>query len=188
MEVIPVDEEIALRWPTMHDAEGLFALIETNRDYLGRWLPWVEGTRSVEDERRWVESCLRLKAEGNGTPPLIIYREQVVGTISTAGSMDTLNKTCEVGYWVAEIYQGRGIVTRACRALVEYLFGSLDVNRVVIRVQPENRRSIAIPQRLGFTYEGIQRQASYVGGQFHNLAVYAMLAQEWAELGDKARE
>ncbi|MBI2872519.1 MAG: GNAT family N-acetyltransferase [Chloroflexi bacterium] len=186
VEVIPVDEEIELCWPAMDDAEGLFALIDANRDYLGRWLPWVDVIRRSEDERQWVERCLMHKVEGSGTPPLIIYRGQVVGTIGTEGRIDPLNRACEVGYWVAEAYQGRGIVTRACRALVEHLIGSLGLNRVVVRAQPDNWRSVAIPQRLGFTYEGIQRQAAYVGGQFHDLAIYAMLAQEWAALHNAA--
>jgi len=43
-------------------------------------------------------------------------------------------------------------------------------------------RSIAIPQRLGFVYEGIQRQAQLLNGQFHDFAVYSMLASEWAAL------
>ena len=53
VETIKVDEEILLRWPFMADAEELFKLIDTNREHLGRWLPWVDTTRSVEDIGHW---------------------------------------------------------------------------------------------------------------------------------------
>lgn len=53
------------------------------------------------------------------------------------------------------------------------------MNRAQIRAMPENSRSIAIPARLGFTYEGIQRQAELLRGKFYDFAVYSMLASEW---------
>ncbi len=52
VETIKVDEEILLRWPSMADAEELFKLIDTNREHLGRWLPWVDAIQSLDDEKR----------------------------------------------------------------------------------------------------------------------------------------
>jgi ribosomal-protein-serine acetyltransferase len=135
--------------------------------------------RSVEDERRWVEGCMKAQAEGTHTPPLIVYQGALVGCI-VAERIDLLRKSCEIGYWLAQDLQGRGIVTRACRGLLTFVFDSLGMNHVQIRVVPENTRSLAIPKRLGFVYEGTQRQAQFLNGQFHDFAVYSMLASEWA--------
>ena len=74
--------------------------------------------------------------------------------------------------------QGRGIVTRTCRALLYYAFGELELNRMQIRIATGNRRSLAIPERLEFVFEGVQRQAELVNGEYYDLAVYSMLASE----------
>ena len=55
MTTIRVDDEIVLRRPSLSDAEEVFALLDSNREDLGRWLPWVYAMRTVEDERRWIE-------------------------------------------------------------------------------------------------------------------------------------
>lgn len=179
MVEIRVDDDILLRWPTMADAEDIFALIDSNREHLGRWVPWVYAIRTVDDERQWVQGRMKAQEEHSGTPPLIIYQDSIVGSVGT-DSIDALRKSCEIGYFLAESLQGRGIVTRACSDLLTYIFDTLRMNRVQIRAMPHNKRSIAIPERLGFVYEGVQRQAQLLNGQFHDFAVYSMLASEWA--------
>ena len=180
---IRVDDDILLRWPTMADVEDIFVLIDSNRDHLRRWLEWVEAVRSVEDERRWVEACEKAQSDGTGTPPLLVYRGVIAGSVG-AESFDLLRRSCEVGYFISEHLQGRGIVTRACRSILSTVFDTMGMNRVQIRVMPQNTRSLAIPQRLGFVYEGVQRQAQLLHGQFHDFAVYSLLASEWADRKD----
>jgi ribosomal-protein-serine acetyltransferase len=63
--------------------------------------------------------------------------------------------------------------------LVEHAFGELDLNRVVISCATENKKSCAIPERLGFRQEGIQRQAEWLYDRFVDHAVYATLASAW---------
>ena len=70
-------------------------------------------------------------------------------------------------------------MTRAVSALVDHAFSSLGLNRVEIRAAPENRRSRAIADRLGFQLEGTLRQAQRIGDQYLDNAVYSMLAEEW---------
>ena len=177
-DVIFVDNETTLRWPAPADAEVLFALVDSNRDYLGRWVPWVEHVHSAGDELRWIEECLKGRSEGTRTPTLVIHSGEIVGSVGV-DYIDILRKSSEIGYFIAESHQGRGIVTRACRALLTHLFDYLGMNRAQIRAVPDNLCSIAIPERLGFTYEGIQRQAQPLRGRFYDLAIYSILASEW---------
>ena len=173
-----IDSETILRWPDPGDAEALFALVDSNRDYLSEWLPWVEHVQSVDDELRWIEECLNGRSKGTRTPSLLVHNGEIVGSIGV-DHIDLLRKSCEIGYFIAESYQGRGIVTRACQAVITHLFRNFGMNRAQIRAMPKNSRSIAIPARLGFTYEGIQRQAELLRGKFYDFAVYSMLASEW---------
>ena len=185
MTEIRVDDDILLRWPTMADAEDIFALVDSNREHLGRWLPWVETMRSVEDEHRWIETCERVQEEGTGTPPVLVYQGVIAGCVG-AERIDSLSKSCEIGYFLSERLQGRGIVTRACRKILSVVFDTLGMNRVQILVIPHNTRSIAIPRRFGFVYEGVQRQAQLLHGQFYDFAVFSLLASEWANQKDSA--
>ncbi len=176
-DILRVDNEIVLRWPSAADADELFGLLAANRAHLGRWLPWVESA-TVESERRWIEGRLAAKAQGQASPPLIMYQGALVGCAAIE-RVELVNKLGEIGYWLAEDFQGRGIVTCACRAVLDYAFCSLGMNRVEIRAALGNQKSRAIPERLGFAFEGAHRQALLLHGQFHDMAVYSILASEW---------
>ena len=141
MKTIRVDDDILLRWPSLADAKELVALIDSNREYLGLWLPQFDAIRTVEDERVWIEGRLAAEEKGEGTPPLIVYRGAIVGTVGTV-LVDSLNRSCEIGYWLTEEMQGRGIVTRACRAVLDYAFGELQLNRVQIRAATQNKKTV----------------------------------------------
>ena len=176
MTTIQVDDEILLRPPRLTDAKDLFALVDSNRDYLRRWLPWVDTIRSAKDYRPWIDG----RAGGNEYRLLIVYKRAVVGATGVS-NLDSPNKAGEIGYWLAENMQGRGIVTRTCRALLDYAFDELEINRMQIRVATGNKKSLAIPERLGLQFEGVQRQAELVNGEYYDLALYSMLASEWRE-------
>ncbi len=72
-------------------------------------------------------------------------------------------------------HQGKGIVTACCRAVAAHAFSELKLHRVVIRCAVENHRSRAIPERLGFSFEGIARQSEWLYDHFEDVAVYALL-------------
>ena len=123
------------------------------------------------------------KAGGKETLPLILYHGVIVGAVGTETNLDSMNRAREIGYWLAVDYQGRGIVMRACSALINHLFGPLGMNRVQLRTSPGNERSVAIAQRLGFVFEEESRQSWLVNGQFLDMALYSMLASEWRSRG-----
>jgi len=177
---IHVDDEITLRWPVMADADEMFALIEANRTYLARWLPWAPD-HTLEKERQWVEGRIQAKVDGTGSPPLLIYQGSLVG-LTGVNCKDLLNRSGSLGYYLAEAFQGRGIITRACRGALPYAFDTLGMNRVQISANLANTRSLAIPRRLGFVHEGTIREVEFLNGRFQDSASYSMLASEWAKL------
>jgi len=92
---------------------------------------------------------------------------------------DRENRRTEIGYWLGESFQGKGLITRACKVLIENAFTNLNINRIEIRCCTGNVKSRKIPENLGFKLEGIARQAEWLHDHFEDLAVYAMLADEW---------
>jgi ribosomal-protein-serine acetyltransferase len=101
-----------------------------------------------------------------------------VGVIGHHG-IDRRIRATELGHWLAANAQGRGVMTRSCRALVKHAFEELGLNRVVIRCATENLRSRAIPLRLGFRHEGVLRDAEWLYDHYVDDDVFAMLARDW---------
>jgi ribosomal-protein-serine acetyltransferase len=99
----------------------------------------------------------------------------VIGT----HKLDLLNRSGEVGYWLGKSFQGKGIMTAACRAVVTHLLNNLDLNRVTIHCAKANDKSSAIPRRLGFAEEGLAREAHLLHGIFHDSRRFAMLKRDW---------
>ena len=114
------------------------------------------------------------------------WTSQLVGVIGFV-SFDRKNRRTEIGYWLAAEVQGRGIMTRACRAIVAYAFHELTFNRVEIRCATGNARSASITGRLGFRLEGTLRDAEWLHDHFVDHYVYAMLASEWQRLDGRDR-
>jgi ribosomal-protein-serine acetyltransferase len=83
-----------------------------------------------------------------------------------------------MGYWLTPDAQGRGLMTAATRALVLHALGPMTLHRIEIRAAPDNRRSRAIPERLGFTHEGTVRQCEWLYDRFVDHAVYGLLATD----------
>ena len=164
-----------LRRYRMEDLDGLWSAVEEERDRIGPWMPWVEHTVSKDDERPWLE---RVTSDRDSTGGLSIWVEgEFAG--GTGLIADEFGISAEIGYWIRSRFEGRGLVTRACEALITYGFEGLGVHRVVIRAGTENARSRAIPERLGFTFEGVAREEGRGTGGFYDLAVYSILDREW---------
>jgi ribosomal-protein-serine acetyltransferase len=177
----PIDHEIELRLLGMENLDELFHLIDSNRLYLSEWLSWVDKHSKVENLIEFITKSRQQFAANTGFQAGIRYQNQLCGIISFH-NFNWENHITSMGYWLAENYQGRGIMTRTCKALISYAFEEMKLNRVEIRCAEMNHRSRAIPERLGFTREGMIREAEWLYDHFVNHIVYSVLAAEWPEL------
>lgn len=178
MFCLTVDENVKLCLPEERQAEALFALVDENRVYLREWMPWLDGNTSPSDMKAFIKASLEQFASNNGFQLAILFQDQLVGVIGYH-QVDWTNRSTSIGYWLAEAFQSWGIMTRACRYLVDYAFRELNLNRVEIRCAIGNHKSRAIPERLGFKNEGTVRQAEWLYDHFVDHVVYGMLADEW---------
>lgn len=176
---LPLDETLSLGLLEARHAVDLYALIDANREHLERWFPWATETNGPEDTRAFIERSLAAFARGEGFDAAAILDEgRLIGSLGLHGMDRGAGKT-ELGYWLAVEAQGRGIVTRAIAGLLPYLFREMDLHRLEIRIDPANDRSRAIPERLGFTEEGVLREVGVDRGQRYDLVVYSLLRTEW---------
>lgn len=179
-----IDEETEIRLLAERHAEQMFALTEENRDHLREWLPWVDNTKSVEDTRRFIKGALEQFAANEGFSAGLYYKGELAGVIGYH-KIDWENRKAEIGYWISARFQGKGIVTRAARALVDYTFNELGFNRLEIRCAEGNRKSRAIAERLGFRQEGVLRESMLLYDRYLNMVIYGMLKEEWRQLRDE---
>jgi ribosomal-protein-serine acetyltransferase len=178
MTPIPVDSELELRQLAPAHVAELFALTDANRAYLREWLPWLDSVRVASDTAGFIDKTLRAFADNKALVTGMWWRGKLVGTIGLS-HIDAENRIANVGYWLAADCQGKGIVTRACRAFVQHAFDTLDFNRIELCTAIGNHRSEAIPKRLGFHLEGVRRQGEWLYDRFVDLHVYAMLRHTW---------
>ncbi len=170
----PLGNDAELRLLEMRHAEELFTLIDQNRFHLRQWLGWVDGNQSIADSHNFIRGTLQQFANNNGFQAGIWFQGALAGIIGY-NYIDWHNSKAELGYWLGAPFQGHGLVTRACQALIDYSFDDLHLNRIEILCAAGNLRSRAVPERLGFTQEGILRQAEWLYDHFVDLVVYAML-------------
>jgi ribosomal-protein-serine acetyltransferase len=169
---------IEIRQFEMRDAEPVFAAVQRNRDHLRRWLPWVDYTRSAEDVRHFIQR-VQAQFDSNLGPQAGIWVNGEFGGSIGCHTIDWANRNSSIGYWVDASQQGKGLMTRCCLVMLDYLFTEMALHRVEIRCGTENHRSCAIPERLGFTKEGIARQAEWVNDRWVDLVVWGLIEQDW---------
>lgn len=172
-----IDDEVSLELAEEHHAQAIFDLTDRNRDHLAPWMPWVATTTTVADTMGFLTFIRGEYGAGRAFHCNVVYGGAIVGGIGLR--LDRTNRSCELGYWIDEGHTGRGIVTRATRGLTAAAFEQLGMNRVCIRAGVENVRSRAVPERLGFTFEGVLRASEKVGDRYVDHACYSMLAAEW---------
>ncbi len=126
-----LSENTELRLLEERHAEELSDLTDRNRDHLRAWLPWVDRSRTVEDRKNFVKGALKQFAENNGLQGGVWYEGRLVRVVGYH-AIDWENCSTTLGYWLGKEYQGKGLMTAACRALVDHAFGELGLNRASI--------------------------------------------------------
>jgi len=168
---------LGLRPLTSGDATELHALVEANRDYLARWVPWA-ATQQLPDTEKFIAETEEQIARNDGFQVCIAPGGPIIGMVGFH-SVSWGNRNTSIGYWIAEHAQGHGIMTTAVGALVDHAFGEWELHRIEIHCAPANHRSRAIPERLGFREEATLRETELVGGRYLDSVVYGLLAGEW---------
>ena len=178
MNKLSVSEEIELCPVSLEDADDIFFTIDRERKYLGHWLPFVEFTRSREDSLSFVKEVIK-DSPGPADLVYVIRYEGLFAGLIGYKFTDRANLKTEIGYWISERYQGKGIVTRSVRAMINQAFEQWGFQRIQINVAVGNKRSKRIPKKLGFNLEGIARDAELLSSGFTDIEMYALLKPEW---------
>lgn len=180
MDRLKVNSRIELEQLKFSHAFQVFQAIDRNRRFLSPWLPFVQDTDSQEDTESFIQSITTQSADDCDEVFVIWYDGRFAGLIGYKDT-DRINRKTEIGYWLIESMTGKGIVTHATKALVNFAFSQLNMNRIVIKCGVGNDKSAAIPHRLGFQREGIERDGEKHHDKFIDLEIYSCLKKEWVK-------
>lgn len=170
-----VNQEITLKEIGQKEVKPIFETISAERKYLGVWLPFVEHTLEMSDTQNFIDNLE--VSETKDLTYAIYYRNEFVG-LAGLKDPDYDNKKIEIGYWIAEKFQHKGIVTLSCRKLIEHAFVNLEMNRIQLKAATENINSQKVAERLGFRKEGIERDGELHQRGYVDLVVYGLLKKD----------
>ncbi|HEY6730345.1 MAG TPA: GNAT family protein [Solirubrobacterales bacterium] len=177
MMLSPGLDQLGVRPLEAEDADELYALIEANRDHLAGWMPWA-AEQDLEGTERFIAEAEEQLIRENGFQAKVESEGEIIGTVGFR-TIDWVNRNTSLGYWLAADAQGQGTMTTVVRAVLNYAFYEWELHRVEIHCAPDNRRSRAIPERLGFREEAHLRETELVRGRYLDSVVYGMLEEEW---------
>jgi ribosomal-protein-serine acetyltransferase len=174
-ERIDLGEGASVRLLVPEDAPVVFETVERHRERLRPWLGWVDRTLGPGDTLAFID--MTIATQGREFAYGIYAGDVFAGAIGL--HTDPEHRSAMIGYWIDEEHEGRGLVTKASRALTEVAFRDLAMHRVWLTADPTNTRSCAVAERLGFRLEGIHREDTYTEGRFRDTAHYSVLEDEW---------
>jgi len=174
-----INEDTYLCFPTLEYTEQLFTIIQQQRPYLEEFLPWVKNIQKAWHANGFLKEAIALNKGKQQLTTLIIHQEQLVGTVSLL-KINQKDKRAEIGYWLKQDIQDKGIMTKSCRRLIQYAFKELRLNRVEMRIAANNHKSKKIPLRLHFTLEGRLRayQKNTKHDTFEDVEIFGLLRDE----------
>lgn len=175
---LKIDEQLSLVQPNFSMATEAFEALDKDREHLRKFLDFVDGTKTPEDEKGYIK--LKLDGYLRGTDRLffIAFGDEMVGAIDFH-FMNLNDETAEIGYWVNSAHCGKNIATKAVRAVCELGFAEMGLNRLTIVADVTNLPSNRVAEKSGFRKEGTFKQAKKLYGEFTDLNSYALLKSEF---------
>lgn len=169
-------ERLRLRGPKRGDSAPLHAAIEETLDELIPWLPWARPGHSRAETRRYLRAARA--AWARRTSFEFVLELAASGTLLGIVSLhriDWLRHSAGIGYWIRRSRFGQGFATEACAAVLGHAFDALRINRVEALVALANKPSQRVVEKLGFTREGVAREAELIEGAFLDHYQYSLL-------------
>ena len=169
--------QINLVLPKEKYAPKLFKVINADRKELALWLPWVNKTKNVNDERLALKNFKGENVDHKALTLIIVSQSNPIGMVDLH-NIDATNRTGEIGYWLYSKYQGKGIITRALKLLAQKAFYDLNLHKILAFIVTKNHKSRAICQRLNFFQEAVLKEQFYRNGKFLDVDVYSLFSNK----------
>ena len=165
---------IKLVFPETSHAQSLYNLIEQDRSELSRFLPWANEINALQDELAFIKLMRSETAEYKKLALVILVNNQPAGMVDLH-DIKLKHQSAEIGYWLGQKYQGKGIMTESVKRLVQISFSNLSLHRLNLLADHRNKASRAIAQRLKFDHVALLKDEVKYHGQFCDMDLYTVI-------------
>ncbi len=172
------DDRVTLRTPQMGDFGAWVELRTASREFLAPWEPlWASDELSRASFRRRVRHYQRDLREDIGYALFAFCNETggLVGGLTLCNVRRGVTQACTLGYWVGAAHAHQGYMTAAVRAVIPFVFDSLELHRMEAACLPSNVASIRLLERTGFVREGLARRYLRINGVWQDHLLFALL-------------
>lgn len=159
---------LMLREPVDADAPGMAASVRASLPELQPWMPWAVPDYDEATALKWIRGEF-------GDEYRFVMMDDSGTHVGSCGlnSVDSLNKSANLGYWVRSDFAGRGFATTATRLLVQFGFSETDLHRLEVTMSVRNEASRRVADKAGAHYEGMLRGALLLQGEFHDTYLFS---------------
>lgn len=163
------------RWE-LSDARDLATALSNKKiqDNLRDGLPYPY---TEQDGKEYISAMLAAN-ESDTFAFAITVNGKAIGSIGAFRQTNIHNKTAELGYYIAEEYWGKGIMTEAVKQLCDYVFSHTDIIRIYAEPFAYNIGSCRVLEKAGFQYEGTLRSNAFKNGNVLDMKMYSKLKTE----------
>ena len=172
-----ITPRLVLRGPMEKDMQPMFD-IHTDPDVMRYY--GVKPYDSLDKSKKHLDWLTKLHREEIGLRWIITLKDEDT-CIGDVGFYDWEKKhsRAEIGYILGKQYWGKGIMTEAIKAALDYGFNEMNLNRIQALIDPRNNASKRVAEKHGFHYEGTFRDYEYEYGDFIDLNMYSVLKREY---------
>lgn len=170
-------DRLILRPLQMRDAKDLFAYARDPE--VSRYVLW-DAHKSIWDSRKFLYYARMQYRKGVPSSFAMELKEsgRMIGTIGFMW-VNTDYKSAEVGYSMSRDWWNKGLMTEALEAVLRFGFEEMKLNRIEAQHDTENPASGKVMAHCGMQYEGVMRQRVMNKGRLRDVAMYALLHQDW---------
>jgi [ribosomal protein S5]-alanine N-acetyltransferase len=169
---------VVLRHPAMHDYAAWAELRALSRQHLTPWEPqWARDELTRSSFRRRMRQAQREVRDDMGYAYLIFGEAgaTLIGGLNISNVRRGVAQAASLGYWMGTPHAGRGFMTDAVHAAVQFAFGALRLNRLEAACLPSNAASKRVLEKVGFRLEGRARRYLKIDGRWQDHDLYALL-------------
>jgi ribosomal-protein-serine acetyltransferase len=170
------NEIVRIRPFKKSDVENFVAAARESVAVVGKWMDWCRADYSIEQAQTWIESCQQNSADGTAYEFALV--DPNTGEFFGGAGVNQINAAhnfANIGYWVRQSSQRRGVATAAVRLLIEFAFQELELSRVELVIRPDNFPSRRVAEKVGATFESIARNRIVSYGKAWEGAIYSLV-------------
>jgi [ribosomal protein S5]-alanine N-acetyltransferase len=178
-------ERLVLRTPRTGDVAELRRRLRKNAAHLRPWTPEPRPGEDPTSLTALSKAVARERREWKRGDAFVLLatprgkEDAIVGRIRFGGVMRGAFLNAYLGYWIDAEHEGRGLMTEAVTAAVDFAFTVVGLHRIQAAVMPRNAASTRVVEKVGFRREGYAERYLAIAGKWEDHLIFALTAEEW---------